>query len=198
MSEIAALAQGQCPAIARLHLQHLPTPYSGAPGFRLLTVYYRAVAGGHGAVGYAAEMGGEVAGYVCGVWAPEQVRRAFFSSWRSLLGWGTAQVISKPALIGQVLRSAVSRDHTGPAAAVGYELRPIVVAPSWRGTGIASRLVERLFEDARCRGFSAMHLFTELDNKRARTFYEKHGFRAVSVIRRSGRDYILYQRDFSE
>lgn len=76
----------------------------------------------------------------------------------------------------------------------GYELRPIVVAPSARGTRVASDLVAVLLADARRRGFQRVHLVTEVDNGAAHAFYRKVGFRSNGTTTgRSGLAFVRYE-----
>lgn len=56
------------------------------------------------------------------------------------------------------------------------ELRQLYVMTEWKGEGIAPRLMDWAFEEARRRGNSHMQLSVYVDNHRARRFYEKRGF----------------------
>lgn len=182
MPVITPFASRHIPQVADLHVRHLRTSLIGLPGRRLLSSYYAAVTEGVGACGYLAEQEGHVIGYVCGVWAPSLVLSALVKRhWLRLLFWGTAQVVMHPGLV----TSALTRfRESSPAPAVtnpAYELRPIVVAPGARGTGVASDLVAVLLADARRRGFQRVHLITEVDNVAAHAFYRKVGFRPNGV-----------------
>ncbi len=59
------------------------------------------------------------------------------------------------------------------------ELRHLVsmwVDPSWRGTDVASRLVEALVAQARAEAVESVVLWVADGNERARRFYERIGF----------------------
>jgi GNAT superfamily N-acetyltransferase len=170
-------------------MQYLPTPFRGTAGQRLLSAYYRTVAQARGAIGYVAEDRGRVLGYICGVWEPDILRTHLLKTqWPALALWGTASVLRQPRLMASFVQRfnqpAAQRIETPPAS--GYELRPIVVDRAARGTGLAARLVERLIQDARSRGFAVMHLFVETDNQPARAFYQKMGFAAAGHPQPSG------------
>ena len=194
MSTIVPLAEGHCPEVARLHLEHLTTGFRGKPGLELLTIYYGALVQSGGGCGFVAEQAGRVSGYVCGVWEPGAVRRALLrGQWPALLFWGAAHLAVQPRffydLAGRLAGSAGSTESAGP----GYELRPIVVTPSARGTGIGVRLVERLLGDADRRGFDRVHLVAAQDNATADAFYRKIGFRPAGLADRAGEAYVRYE-----
>jgi GNAT superfamily N-acetyltransferase len=152
-----------------------------------------------GACGYVAEDDGLVVGYVCGVWEPSLVRSVLLKRhWPEVVFWGTAQLVVHPAFITSfVARIRELLDRPG-VAETGYELRPIVVAPSVRGTGIAYELVATLLADAGRRGFKHMYLFTELDNLAGNAFYRKVGFSPSGIVYRSGVSYVRYKRPVLE
>ena len=52
----------------------------------------------------------------------------------------------------------------------------IYVSEPYRGTGVASRLMERAAADARERDCGELRLDVDVDNERATAFYEKQGF----------------------
>jgi ribosomal protein S18 acetylase RimI-like enzyme len=52
----------------------------------------------------------------------------------------------------------------------------IYVAESYRGTGLADRLLERAVADARERDCGELRLDVDIDNERAAAFHEKRGF----------------------
>ena len=185
------MASRHCTAVANLHLNYLRTSFQGRAGRELLVAYYRAVVEGLGACGFVAEDSNQtVAGFVCGVWAPGLVRRTMLRrQWPRLLFWGAVQAALHPTMVGNRLRG--SETMTDPDS--GYELRPIVVAPDARGSGLAAELVARLVLDARSRGYDYLHLFTEADNDPANTFYRRIGFREVEIVKRSDLVYIRYQ-----
>ncbi len=177
-------------------MQCLRTRFSGAAGQHLLESYYRSVAAGRGAVGYVAEDEGQVLGYVCGVWAPGEVRAELLKTqWPHLMTWGMISLLMRPQLLAAFARRYRQGDAGEEETTEdGYELRPIVVSPAARGTGVAVQLVDRLLLDARSRGYDRMYLYTETDNQPTRAFYGKVGFHETGELQRDGASCIRYER----
>ena len=195
MLQIVPLTRSHATPVADLHMAHLSTAFHGQPGRHLLTAYYRTVARGEGACGYVAQTGEKVAGYICGVWAPDQVRkRLLCTELPTLLSWGAAQIATNPALLRAFIDRFRGFDQTIEIPIIGYELRPIVLAPSWRGSGVAADLVSTLLADAQRRGFNCIHLYANVDNKPANHFYRKMGFRETQTIGRDPAIRIYYKR----
>jgi GNAT superfamily N-acetyltransferase len=192
---IGPLHASHAARVADLHARHLRTGLRGATGHGLLRAYYTTVAAGHGAVGYVAESAGDVVGYVCGVWAPARVRAHLVTAhWPALVVGVAAQLVARPATVASLARR-LRGDGGTPVAPHAYELRPIVVAPAARGTGVAAGLVAVLLDDARTRGFPMVHLVVETDNHAARAFYAKVGFRPDGTLRRDGIEHVRYVRE---
>jgi GNAT superfamily N-acetyltransferase len=81
------------------------------------------------------------------------------------------------ALAGYAKISSVSL----PVAPVGpaVELRQLYVLQRWHGTGIAQALMDWVLAQARARGAETLYLTVFTDNRRARSFYARHGFEEV-------------------
>jgi ribosomal protein S18 acetylase RimI-like enzyme len=189
------MAVRHCPAVAVLHLNFLNTGFTGKPGLRLLDLYYRTVVEEVGACGYVAEQDDQVLGFVCGVWDSVGLRGRLLSRhWPSLALWGPAQVVIQPSLMRSLLGRLRQPPGATKAVDPGYELRPIVVDPAARGSGVARLLVRQLLEDAASRGFQTMHLYAEAHNKRAIAFYHKMGFQLSGSVQRPGGPHGRYER----
>jgi len=65
---------------------------------------------------------------------------------------------------------------------VSAELVSVAVAPELRGRGAASALLENLMCRLRRRGAARLHLVVRVDNRPARAFYEKQGFRRLRRV----------------
>ena len=84
------------------------------------------------------------------------------------------------AVAGQV--AVIAADATGRPAGdptLGH-LRNLFVASTHWGTGLATALLRAAEQDARERGFAALRLFVAEGQSRARRFYEREGWRAVT------------------
>ncbi len=80
----------------------------------------------------------------------------------------------------------------------GYELRPIVVSAEYRGRDVAPLLLKVLMRDARERGFSTIHLYTEENNIPALRFYQKSGFQTIGKTDQLSNNLIILRIDIRE
>jgi len=195
--EIRPLTPKDCMQVARLHISCLQTQFSGRAGEQLLCRYYQTICLDRGAVSYIGFLNGKMAGFVCGVWEPFVLRTALLvTHLPSLLVWGALQALVHPAIVAKLFESLGHSRKSGARKTQvqsDYELRPIVVVPQARGSGMAYQLTMRLLNDARSRGFAIVHLYTELENMVARRFYEKVGFRETGLEMRNGRVYLRFE-----
>lgn len=176
--------------VAAAHAAYLNTPFKSAAGTRLLKLRYEAISAQAGATGYVARLESGFAGYACGVWDRKSLRLALLKQLRGLVLHGFSHILSNP---GFILQAGVGffNDPAKTFSPEGYELRPLVVLPSFRGRGVADRLVETLFEDAKSRGFTQVFLFTERENLAAIKFYTRFGFALSAILGRDGTDQIV-------
>ncbi|MGH3148975.1 MAG: GNAT family N-acetyltransferase [Rubrobacter sp.] len=70
----------------------------------------------------------------------------------------------------------LSDDGTGPPIEGLCHVGAVFVSPEHWGAGIGGRLVDRVLEEARARGYERAQLWTHADNLRARRLYEHRGF----------------------
>lgn len=194
MAQIDYLQESDCNKVAALHLMHLRTSFTGQAGKELLACYYRAVVRQVGACGYVAKENDEIEGFVCGVWQPSALRNILLrSQWLGLGWWAVWQVLSNPRFALDSL-SRIRFSLQIPHETRGYELRPIVVAPIARGSGVAQLLLNTLLKDAAQRGYKCIYLHTEEDNALAKSFYKKTGFKEVGKVYRLGVTHLRYER----
>jgi len=67
---------------------------------------------------------------------------------------------------------------TADTAAIGAILQMGAI-PTWRGRGVADRVIAAVFERFRAEGLSKARLSVNVNNPRARRAYERVGFRAI-------------------
>jgi GNAT superfamily N-acetyltransferase len=84
------------------------------------------------------------------------------------------------ALAGQVAVLAADATALPPGEPMLAHLRNLFVASAYWGTGVAADLLHAGEQDARERGFTAIRLFVAEGQARARRFYEREGWHAVS------------------
>lgn len=61
------------------------------------------------------------------------------------------------------------------------ELRQFYVLEPWQGTGVATTLMDWILDEARVGGADRLYLSVFTDNRRARRFYYRYGFRFVQT-----------------
>lgn len=76
------------------------------------------------------------------------------------------------------LPSAQARRFAGDDPQVAY-LWQLFVAPGYRGTKLAARLLELAVDACRGDGFAEFRLLTPRDQERARAFYEREGWNSL-------------------
>jgi ribosomal protein S18 acetylase RimI-like enzyme len=64
-----------------------------------------------------------------------------------------------------------------------WSIRDLFVAPGYRGTGIAARLLQHTIDDARAAGALRVSLQTETDNASALALYSTAGFQPVNGLK---------------
>lgn len=182
MVRVRAIQADDCGAVADLHLESLRTHLAGRYAHEALAAYYASIVVGDGGTGFVAVAENQdVAGFVCGIWDPERLRQAVFrDSGPRLVLMAAGFAVSHPPTAIRMLQSRVKSQHEPRLFPPGaYELRPLVVGNTHRGSGIATQLVERVLSDALDRGWSQVYLKTESDNARANALYTKFGFQRV-------------------
>jgi len=195
--DINPLTPEVCDQVAHLHMLYLPTPFFGRAGCELLTRYYLAICTHQGANGFVAVNDGELAGFICGVWNASKVQSTVLRSYGvQMAWWGICQLLAKPALIGEFISRFLTVQRYAPIIETNdesnqLELRPVVVIPEARGTGLAQKLINRLIKDAQGRGFRTIYLYTEPFNIPAQRLYAKVGFQEIGyrLLRNGGHLY---------
>jgi ribosomal protein S18 acetylase RimI-like enzyme len=81
------------------------------------------------------------------------------------------------AVVGMAMgMQGLSEDGAGPPVAGLCHVAAVFVSPRHWGAGVGGRLVDRVLEEARARGYDRAQLWTHADNVRARRLYERRGF----------------------
>lgn len=177
---ITKMSPSDSEQVAYLHMNYLHSPFKGNAGIKLLKIYYTAMCAEQGACGYVAKEKDNILGYVCGVWDSKELQKLMLKRfWYLLLLYVLYQNLIKPEFIMISLRRILKRSPSFDQRDTKYELRPIVILPQERGSGLAEDLVNVLLRDASDRGFERIHLYAEESNRAAVKFYQNYGFRLV-------------------
>lgn len=197
MLEILPLRKADAPEVARAHVDYLNSPLQSAGGYGMLVAQYEAIARQNGAVGFVARVDGQFAGFICGVWDRSALQKGLLAAGPILVINTIRQFLSNPTYFAYRLTRRLFYFRQAEKVYSGYELRPIVVLPQFRGYGVADQLVDHLVEDARQRGFEQIFLFTEHDNHAAARFYNRYGFVLEDeVILHAGTPYALLAKHY--
>ncbi len=95
-------------------------------------------------------------------------------------------------VVGMALGSqGLSDDGAGPPIEGLCHVGAVFVSPERWGAGIGGRLVDRVLEEARARGYTRAQLWTHADNPRARRLYEHRGFRHTGRKKEADRGEII-------
>lgn len=197
MIEIRLLELEDCLAVAEAHINYLNTPFKGNSGIKLLNIYYEVIARQKGGIGFVAIYDDNFAGFVCGIWNRGMIKKALLQKWNRLAIYGLRQSLQIPKLIPSVLRRTINPYATDFFKIDGYELRPIVILPEYRGQGIADDLTMDVLTDAKQRGFGHISLTVEGNNPAAEKFYIKFGFELERQINKAGITSKLMRYSFS-
>ncbi len=187
MIEIRPLRAADCPQVASAHAACLRTPFKTSGGVHLLQFHYELLVNQQGGICYVALVDSQFAGFVCGIWNHQLINRVNRKKPIRLLFYSLQHLLSTPHHIKDNLQTLILRRSGKISYPEGYELRPIVVLPQFRGQGVADALVECLIEDARQRGYEQIFLFTEADNLAAIRFYARFGFVLEEIPDETGR-----------
>ncbi len=187
MIEIRPLQISDCPEVAIAHAAYLRSPFKTWGGIHLLQTHYEAMTCQEGGICFVALVNAKFAGFVCGIWNRQIIAKINPGNPFRLAVYGLQHLLARPHLLRDHLHSFFLRYTDKITYPEGYELRPIVVLPQFRGQGVADRLVERLIQDARERDYNQIFLFTEDDNAAAIRFYLRFGFVLSETPGQSGK-----------
>jgi GNAT superfamily N-acetyltransferase len=89
--------------------------------------------------------------------------------------WGLLAFAGEKPVGVVSLSMATGADARVPDPGTIY-LWQMFVAPEWQGSGLAGALLDRLFEEARRRGYERIVVWAAAGAAQARRFYEREGF----------------------
>ena len=84
--------------------------------------------------------------------------------------------------VGYALVSLHGADDTHVTADRVGELQTLAVEPGYRGTGLGTRLLERVYQELRSLGVGEMLIGVLAGNDDALRLYERHGFRPWVIV----------------
>lgn len=146
-------------------------------GERFLHELYAAIACDPTGIGFVAEEGGQMLGFVVGTDQPSGLYRRLLQQrwWR--FGWASVgALLRRPAILPRLLRAFTMPNQSPKVAGCGT-LMSIAVDPLHQGKKIGQRLVKAFLEEAARRGLQHVNLTTDqVNNDCANHFYRRMGF----------------------
>jgi GNAT superfamily N-acetyltransferase len=91
--------------------------------------------------------------------------------------------VEEPVFVGMAAAEALrGDDRAGPVIPGGCFLNLLFVVPERWGEGIGGRILDAVLAEARRRGNSRIHLWTDEDNERSHRLYRSRGFSPTGRI----------------
>ncbi len=97
----------------------------------------------------------------------------------ALVGGGLPELARHYGWAGALWRTALLATLSHDTDNARFLIDGIFVTAEARGTGVGSRLIEAIAQEAAARGYAELRLEVIDENPRARALYERRGFRAV-------------------
>ena len=182
--------------VVRLHLNYLETRFNyNVFSIRLFNYYYKSLISIKHNIALISTVDNNVVGYICFIESLNNIYLTLIKEFNILfaLNYMAAKLI-QPKIIYQdiVDRLSVVRNyfiHSEPVdhdynitnKAI-YELRPIVVAPMYRGSALVRLLIERAEQGLLNKGVRKYFLRVNRLNQRAINFYTKNGLKIVGTM----------------
>jgi len=164
-------------AAVRVHLEGFTGFFLSFLGPAFLHELYAATIEDRDGIGFIAEEGREILGFVTGTAQPSGFYRRLLRQrwWR--FGWAALRpAIKRPAIIPRLFRALSMPGQTAGKIETGT-LMSIAVRPDVQGKGVGKALVLAVLEEAGRRGVSKVDLTTDaVGNEGVIQFYEGLGF----------------------
>jgi ribosomal protein S18 acetylase RimI-like enzyme len=180
--EFSQLTDDDIKRLAVLHHSVMHTLLSDL-GLPMVLRYYQIAKADSTVIGRCAiSASGDLLGWAMGSPYPDRINAQL----RSPLIWFFLQIVrvmlTRPALLWQLISSALSASSQTDMKRGGVELTYIGVAPDQRGRGLGNKLLNDFIEASRSNGYRSVVLSVEKENSPAITLYEKAGFKVVKTF----------------
>jgi ribosomal protein S18 acetylase RimI-like enzyme len=163
--------------VVNIHMKSFPGFFLTFLGKQFLKIYYEGILVEPSGIGILQTSKGELTGFVVGYHNPSGFySRLLRRDWMRFGLSSAPAVLKKPSLFLRLLRATAKPFETPGCNTV--ELSSIAVLPLHQGRGIGGQLINAFIKEAVIRGIEYIYLTTDdIDNKAARTLYEKSGFK---------------------
>ena len=164
-------------AVVQVHLDSFPGFFLSFLGLAFLRELYAATLADSSGIGFVAEDGKGIGGFVTGTAQPSGFyRRLLWRRWWRFALAAAPLVLKRPSIIPRLLRAFSMPEQVTRREGRGT-LMSIAVLPEAQGHGIGHTLVRAFLEEAAQRGLQKVDLTTDRDNNEATIrFYQSLGF----------------------
>ncbi len=173
-------------SVAALHISGIKTGFISSLGIGFVTALYEAIAECDVSFGYVAKKDGEVLGFSMfttnlGILYKFVVLRNIFRFGFKLM-WNMCSLRRIKKVFETLFYPSRIKKMNLPSA----EFLSMVVAEKGRGKGLASRLMQRGFDECYRRGVEKIKIFAAAEIKPINKMYEKYGFELVGQMDNHG------------
>jgi glycosyltransferase involved in cell wall biosynthesis/ribosomal protein S18 acetylase RimI-like enzyme len=166
-------------ALARLHVEVLPTAFLPMLGQRFLRRFFRALLEDPGAIVVVAERDGEVIGYAGGVLSPAAFRRRFLMRHGAVAGLAVAPRLLRPGMLRRVREITSYPEITRDFPAAEWTLVGVR-----RGTapGLGPHLGNEVLTALSKKGADEVKGYVAADNRAMNAMVRRMGFRLAGQV----------------
>jgi hypothetical protein len=194
--EIRPIGYNQIQDVVTLHLNFLETNFiNNISSSNLLRYYYNSLINLKENIAHYSMVDDNIVGYICFVRSLRNIYLKMIKEYNVLFAINYVanmptqpkifyrDVINRLLTLGKNIRQRTSIENhdLDKNKKEIYELRPIVVVPMHRGSGLAHLLIERAEQDLLNKGENRYFLRVYRTNQRAINFYRKVGLEIVAT-----------------
>jgi ribosomal protein S18 acetylase RimI-like enzyme len=184
--QITPLEVKHCFAIAKLHIQGIPTGFISSLGIDFVTALYEAIAQSETSFGFVAEENEGVFAFVALTTNLNKLYKSVIIKKGLRFALLLAGKMFSPKQIKKVFETLFYPGRIKNMNLPRAELLSIVIAERERGKGLASALVKKSFAECSRRGVAKVKVLVGVENDPANRLYLKCGFELAGQIDNHG------------
>lgn len=180
---------------ANIHKQEINGGFLSQLGLKFLKLLYKAIISSSNTCCIVAENDRFlVVGFIAVSFNTSKFYKEFFIKYGLRVFFILIFNLFRPLIMKKVIESAIypfkknKKKENDSIEITETELLSIAVNQNAKGTGIAQRLIETMFDECKRRNIRKIKVIVGAENSRANRFYEKVGFRFCSNIYIHGSD----------
>ena len=173
-------------AVARLHIDGIPTGFISSLGLKFVSALYEVIAKDPNSFGCVGVDGDEVVGFAAFSTNLSGLYKQVIVQKGAPFAFVLARRMMSLRVIRKVFENLFYPSKMKTLKLPDAELLSIVVAPEGRGRGLAQRLIQTGLEECRKRKIDTLKVLVADFNKPANQLYQKAGFEYVCQINSHG------------